>query len=139
MTFAVAHGCLEGLLSDVAGGPQIGCDVSGSGVVPVQGGAGAGQGAVHALLQGLDAGCGRGVGSLRILAATQIGVGHRGDLALHLVEHQQAVGQHPAAIRRCTLGGRMHRHAGFDPADQLVAPEAKQLAHRWQTGDRRAG
>ena len=125
MPFSAAHGGLEGLLADVAGGPQIGSDVTGSGVVPVQGGAGTGEGAVHALLQGLDAGCGRGVGGLWILAATQIGVGHCGDLALHLVEHQQAVGQHPAAIRRCTLGRRMHRHAGFDPADQLVAPEAK--------------
>ncbi|MEY4800023.1 MAG: hypothetical protein RLZZ213_470 [Cyanobacteriota bacterium] len=48
--FSAAHGGLEGLLADVAGGPQIGSDVTGSGVVPVQGGAGTGEGAVHALL-----------------------------------------------------------------------------------------
>ena len=94
---------------------------------------------MHQLLEGADPGQSFGIARFGIFAATQIGVGHGGELALHLVKHEQAVGEHPAAIRRSALPGLVDRHAGFNPADQFVAPEAKQLPHRGQARHRGTG
>jgi hypothetical protein len=48
------------------------------------------------------------IGPLRVATGfalgRQVGVGHGRDLALHLVEDQQAVGQHPAAIGGASAG-----------------------------------
>ena len=66
----------------------------------------------------------------------EIGVGHGRDLAFDLVEHQHAVRQHPAAIWWIPGRRGVHRHGGFDPADQLITPHAKQLAHGGQPRDR---
>lgn len=90
------------------------------------------QGPLHALLQLADAGFGPGVGVLRVGAVAEIGIGHGGELAFHLVEHQQAVRQHPAAFRRSTGIIGVDGHGGLDPADQFIAPETEQLPHRRQ-------
>ena len=91
---------------------------------------------MHLLLQGRDPGHGGVVGPVGITGGfarcREVGVGHGRDLALDLVEDQQAVGQHPAAIWGGPLWAGMDGHARLDPADQFVAPEAKQLAHRGQ-------
>ena len=139
MVFALEHRRLEGLLAEVAAGDQALGHLSRTGVVPAQGSHRRRQGGLHALFQGADAGGSGGVGHLPVLAAAEVGVGHGGDLALHLVEHEQAVGEHPGPIRGGVLPGLVHRHNRLDPADQFVAPEAKQLAHRRQPRNRRAG
>ena len=134
------HGLLKIRPAPVA----LGLDVGGRFVLPWQGCDPRRQGLVHARFEGPDPGGRGGIGGVRVqgpsvVVATEIGVGHGGDLALDLVKHQQAVGQHPAAIGGGPFRAGMDGHAGFDPADQFVAPEAKQLAHRGQARHRGTG
>ena len=132
----VLLGTHHGRLELVAAAVAAGVEVQVGAVVPIQGGNPGGQGLVHPLLQGRDPGQGGVVGPLGIpsgfTASREVGVGHGRDLAFHLVEDQQAVGQHPAAIGRVPLPSGMDGHARLDPADQFVTPKAKQLAHRGQ-------
>ena len=134
------HGLLKIRPAPVA----LGLDVGGRFVLPWQGCDPRRQGLVHARFEVPDPGGRGGIGGVRVqgpsvVVATEIGIGHRGDLALDLVKHQQAVGQHPAAIGGGPFRTGMHGHAGFNPADQFVAPEAKQLAHRGQARHRGTG
>ena len=100
--------------------------------MPAQGREASRQGCLHARFEGVDAGACGTVGGLGVLSGTQVCKGHGGELPFDLVEDQQAVGQHPAAVGgRCRSTG-VHRHRGLDPVDQFVAPEAEQLAHRGQ-------
>ena len=91
---------------------------------------------MHAGLELGDAGGGMLPGVGGIGAVAEVGIGHGGDLALHLIEHQQAVREHPAAIGGGAGAGRVDRHTRLDPVDQLVAPEAEQLAEGGQPGHR---
>ena len=132
MLFGSHYGRLEILAAAVAAGVELQVGA----VVPIEAGDPGRQGLVHLLLQVRDPGQGGVVGPLGIAAGftagREVGVGHGRDLAFHLVEDQEAVGQHPAAIGRGPFRPGMDGHARLDPTDQFVAPEAKQLAHRGQ-------
>ena len=64
------------------------------------------------------------------VAARQIGVGHSGDLALHLIEDQDGVHQHPDPIRGIGSSAGMNGDGGFDPLDEFVTPNAIELPKR---------
>ena len=123
---------LKARLAVVAADRQRGCQIQSVLLPPVEGNGVGGQGTMHAgfeagnaldsLLPGLS-----GVGGV-----AEIGVGHGRDLAFDLVEHQHAVRQHPTAIWWIPGGRGVDRHSGLDPADQLITPHAKQLAHGGQ-------
>ena len=86
--------------------------------------------ATHSPIPGLICGFGRGPGT------AQISVSHCRDQTLHLIDDQDAVHQHPNAVRRSVLVGLMHGNAGFDPTDELISPHPVQLPKGWQAWKR---
>jgi len=126
------HGRFKFIAAAVAGGGEIHRRV----IPPIQGGHPSGQGLMHALLQRVQASDRGVVGGGGIGLILEIDVGHRRELALDLIEGQEAVGEHPAAVRRPVWIRRVNRNAGLNPADQLVAPETKQLPQGGQPGHR---
>ena len=93
-----------------------------------------GEGSFHAAPELCNPRHGGLPGCIFRLALAEISEGHGCDLALHLIEDQNRVHQHPDAIGWVRRLSRMHRNTGFNPLNQLVAPDAVELTKGWQAG-----
>jgi hypothetical protein len=69
-----------------------------------------------------------GVGLLRWLLA-RVSKGHHPDLALDLVEDEDAVHLHQDGVGRVLWLQGIDGHLGLNPADELIAPVAKEPAN----------
>lgn len=120
--FGLLHRLAVGGAAEGAGGNGIG-----QLRLPVEAEVGKRKGGAELLHQLFHPPAGLGVGLLRRLLAC-VGKGHHPDLALDLVEDQDAVHLHEDSVGGIPRLQGVNGHLGLDPANQLIAPVAKEPA-----------